>query len=93
MLERDWRVGRRSVRKTIGRVEWKWVKFECQATPGAQVSIGGTFNGWKPSGFDKLRDKKHDGNYSTLMQIRKGRHQYKFLVDGLWMSNVVLDVL
>ena len=64
---------------------WKWVKFECHADPGSDVFIGGTFNQWKPSCFHKLRDKKRDGSYRTLLQIKKGRHEYKFLVNGKWL--------
>jgi 1,4-alpha-glucan branching enzyme len=71
----------------ISTVEWKWVKFECHAAPGSDVFIAGTFNRWKPSGFDRLRDKKHDGSYRTLLQLKKGRHEYKYLVNGGWLLN------
>ena len=73
-------------------IEWKWVKFECHAVPGSDVFIGGTFNGWKPSCFHKLRDKKRDGSYRTLLQIKKGRHEYRFLVNGQWLLDPTLPV-
>jgi hypothetical protein len=66
---------------------WKWVMFECHADPGSSVFIGGTFNQWKPSCFHRLRDKKRDGSYRTLLQLKKGRHEYRFLVNGEWLFN------
>jgi hypothetical protein len=67
--------------------EWKWVSFSCQTGPGSEVFIGGTFNRWKPSRFDKLRDRRGDGTYRTLLRLKKGRHEYNFLVDGAWVSD------
>ena len=61
---------------------WRWVKFECIAAVGAKVFVSGTFNDWKPSGCHQLRDRKHDGVYRTLLQIRQGAHEYKYLVNG-----------
>ncbi len=78
--------------KNTPAVAWKWVKFECRAEPGSSVFIGGTFNQWKPSCFDRLRDKKRDGSYRTLLQVKKGRHEYKFLVNGKWLLNADLPV-
>jgi 1,4-alpha-glucan branching enzyme len=71
----------------VSAIEWKWVSFEYHAARGSEVFIGGTFNRWKPSRFDKLRDKRNDGNYRTLLKLKKGRHEYNFLVDGAWLSD------
>jgi 1,4-alpha-glucan branching enzyme len=65
----------------------KWVTFECRASPGREVLLGGTFNRWKPSRLDKLRDKRHDGTYRTLVNLHTGRHEYDFLVDGVWLMD------
>ena len=80
--------------------QWKWFKFECHADPGPKVFIAGTFNKWKPSALDKLRDGERDGSFGILLKLRRGQHQYKFLVDGEWLSgnedqtnNRVADVL
>jgi 1,4-alpha-glucan branching enzyme len=58
------------------------VKFECRADPGSEVFIAGTFNNWKPSASHKLRDGNHDGHFGTLLNLRKGRYEYRFLVNG-----------
>ena len=68
-------------------VQWKWVRFECRADAGSEVFVGGTFNLWKPSISDKLRDKKHEGRYRTLLKVRLGRHEYRFRVNGAWLIN------
>jgi len=79
---------------------WRWIKFECHADPGSQVFIAGTFNNWKPSGLHKLRDGNRDGTFGTLLKLRRGRHEYKFLVNGQRVSecgdparNSVMDVV
>lgn len=65
---------------------WRWTKFECHADPGSVVFIAGTFNAWKPSSLHKLRDGNRDGTFGTLLKLRVGRHEYKFLVNGVWRS-------
>ena len=80
--------------------QWKWIKFECFADPGSKVFIAGTFNNWRPSGLGKLRDSERDGTFGILLKLRKGRHEYQFVVNGEWLSgnqdatlNSVTDVV
>ena len=63
---------------------WRWTKFECHADLGSVVFIAGTFNNWKPSDLHKLRDGNRDGTFGTLIKLRVGRCEYKFLVNGVW---------
>lgn len=65
----------------------KWVTFESRTQPGRQVLLGGSFNGWKPSRFHQLRDRRRDGTYRTLINLLPGRHEYDFLVDGVWQMD------
>ena len=65
---------------------WRWIKFECRAELGSEVFIAGTFNNWKPSGLHKLRDGNRDGTFGTLLNLRVGHHEYKFVVNGVWRS-------
>jgi hypothetical protein len=67
--------------------DWKWVVLEIYADPGSDVFVAGTFNQWIPSRFDKLRDKRRDGSYRLLRQVKKGRHELRFLVNGNWRLN------
>jgi 1,4-alpha-glucan branching enzyme len=59
----------------------KRVKFQIQAEKGSEVYIAGTFNNWSAK-KNKLAFK--DGVYSTSILLPKGRHEYKFVVNGVW---------
>lgn len=59
----------------------KRVRFELNAEPGSKVFVAGSFNGWDAR---KNRLTHKNGAYSTTILIPKGRHEYKFVVDGVW---------
>lgn len=50
--------------------------------PVKKVSLAGSFNNWKPAAM-----KKHSGLYSLEVNLPKGQHEYKFVVDGVWQSD------
>ena len=64
----------------------KWVDFELKAEPGAKVFIAGTFNDWDPTQV-KMHDRNQDGTYRTSLLLPKGRHEYKFVVNGAWCAD------
>ncbi|OVE75895.1 hypothetical protein BVX97_03305 [bacterium E08(2017)] len=47
-----------------------------------EVYVAGTFNNW--SDRDKKMKQLDDGVYSTSIMIPKGRHEYKFVINGEW---------
>ena len=59
----------------------KRVKFAIKAEPCGEVFVAGTFNGWAPKKH-KLVEK--NGAYATSILVSKGRHEYKFIVNGVW---------
>lgn len=59
----------------------KRVKYEIKADQGSEVYMAGTFNGWNPR-KNKLKFK--NGVYVTTILLPKGRHEYKFIIDGVW---------
>lgn len=59
----------------------KRITFELHAEPDSEVFVAGTFNDWNPS-EKQLRYK--DGVYTAMLFLPKGRHEYKFVVDGIW---------
>lgn len=62
------------------RVSFQLVK------PGAkQVSVAGTFNGWKPEGAP-LRPLG-DGRFAADLTVDPGRYEYLFVVDGQWLPD------
>jgi hypothetical protein len=62
----------------------EWVVFRFHASPGAQVHVAGSFNGWDATAI-KLDDDGH-GTYSTTMHLPLGRYEYKFVVNGDWCN-------
>ncbi len=50
-----------------------------------QVSLCGDFNGWASNAMPM---KRHSGGYwETTVALAPGRHEYKFWVDGQWISD------
>ena len=57
--------------------------FEFNATPGSEVCVAGSFNGWDPSATP-LKDKDAAGRYRRTMLLSPGHYEYKFVVNGTW---------
>ena len=64
--------------RMIGR---KRITFEVHAEPKSDVFVAGTFNQWNPR---KNRLKEQKGVFRTTMLLPKGRHEYKFVINGVW---------
>ncbi|MFC1783843.1 isoamylase early set domain-containing protein [Planctomycetota bacterium] len=47
--------------------------------------LAGSFNHWKTSELPMT--KKKDGSFKKKMTLPAGRHEYKFIVDGIWMND------
>jgi glycosidase len=54
--------------------------------PGHLVSVAGDWNRWDPSA-DPLRDPDGDGVFERTIDLEIGRHEYKLVVDGVWMED------
>lgn len=48
---------------------------------GQRVSITGTFNNWASEGIPMVRSGQE---FYQVVQVSKGVHEYKFMVDGEW---------
>lgn len=59
------------------------VVFGVRSAPGSEVYVAGTFNNWSPK-QKRLKDAKGDGVYSAALLLPTGRHEYKFVVNGVW---------
>jgi 1,4-alpha-glucan branching enzyme len=59
------------------------VEFALNAEPGSQVFLAGTFNNWNPTAT-ALADNPDSGHFKTTVAVPKGRHEYKFVVNGVW---------
>jgi hypothetical protein len=55
--------------------------------PGARsVSVAGDFNGWNPS--QTTMDRSDGGVWTTTIELKPGRYQYMFVIDGKkWIAD------
>ncbi len=61
------------------------VSFKLKGYQNAQkVFVAGDFNNWKP---EDISMKKVPGGWSTQLILASGNHQYKFIVDGQWITD------
>jgi 1,4-alpha-glucan branching enzyme len=60
------------------------VQFCIRPPDGAvQVYLAGGFREWRPLAMKKQKD----GRFTLEVPLPAGRHEYKFLVDGRWMTD------
>jgi 1,4-alpha-glucan branching enzyme len=64
----------------------KRIVFQLSAEPGSHVSVCGTFNRWNPEQFP-MKDNPKNGLFKTMLLLPKGRHEYKFVVNGEWRTD------
>lgn len=61
------------------------VIFRLFAPLAKSVYLAGTFNDWNPHNY-QLKTAAH-GEWSLQLQLRPGRYEYRFLVDGRWQPD------
>src|ERR1041385_5301452 len=59
--------------------------FSLRAPKARSVAVAGTFNQWDPTRTHLRKDK--DGNWRAEVSLPPGRHEYRFVVDGDWVSD------
>jgi len=64
----------------------KRTTFQIVAQPGSQVSVCGKFNGWDSTQFP-MKDNPKNGVFKAIVSLPNGKHEYKFVVDGEWMTD------
>lgn len=65
------------------------VSFVLVRPGAAQVSLCGEFNGWSPDAGPMARHD--DGHWEAIVALPPGRYEYKFLVDGEWLTDPVVQ--
>lgn len=63
----------------------KPTEFRLHAPSAKRVNIAGTFNNWSANGLTARKDSR--GNWSIKVNLKPGRYEYKFLVDGSWLTD------
>jgi hypothetical protein len=60
------------------------VQFKVAAGQAKSVSVAGTFNGWNP---ETTPLKKNGEAWKRTIALPRGRHEYRFVVDGQWVTD------
>ena len=71
------------MRKLLSAEAGKRVQFELSVEPGGKVFVAGDFNNWSATA-NQMKDNPGSGHCKTTLQIPAGRHEYKFVVNGVW---------
>jgi 1,4-alpha-glucan branching enzyme len=66
-------------------VKAKSVEFKLHAPRAKKVSIAGSFNNWDSKTHPAKKDTR--GYWVTELSLKPGRHEYKFVVDGNWITD------
>lgn len=80
-----------SLTKTRGKEDSLIGKSQDKATftlivPNAgKVAVTGSFNSWDKSGTPLKKDK--GGKWTGGLNLKPGRYEYKFIVDGQWWTD------
>ena len=61
------------------------IEFTVMAPEAQEVFLVGDFNGWQAEGFQMRKFK--DGICRKKVQLKPGRYEYLFIVDGDWWTD------
>ena len=61
------------------------IEFEFFAPQAKNVELGGSFNSWKSSQHPLKKDRS--GKWKATLELKSGRYEYRFLVDGNWQND------
>ncbi|MBI2827199.1 MAG: glycoside hydrolase family 13 [Planctomycetia bacterium] len=56
--------------------------FQCHAPAAHAVFLAGTFNEWSAGATPMAKDA--EGDWSVALDLKPGRYEFKFVVDGAW---------
>lgn len=69
----------------------KKITLTFEGTPGAEIVVAGSFNGWTVQDPKKAKKMKEEGEgrYTINMFLPVGEYEYKFYQDGEWFNDPV----
>ena len=66
------------------------IPFVFPAPAARRVSLAGDFNNWDPE--DMPMYKGSDGVWYLTVSLPPGRHEYRFVADGVWQDNPAVRI-
>ena len=67
----------------------KVAEITLHSVAAKQVFVAGAFNGWNPEATPL--QERGPGHWSVRLELPRGRHEYKFIVDGTWCCDAGCD--
>jgi len=61
-------------------------RFELDRPEARAVFLAGSFNDWHPTAFPMIA--RDDGKWVKELVLPPGRHEYLFVVDGVWVTDL-----
>jgi chromosome partitioning protein len=61
------------------------VRFIAVFPRAKEVRVTGTFNDWSERGVPLYR--REDGQWECIVPMASGEHEYRFIVDGIWLPD------
>jgi len=77
--------GELAVQKKPAGTAGKLTTFTLNAPDAARVFVAGSFNAWDPAVAPLRKDQT--GIWKTAINLEPGRHEYRFVVDGVWWDD------
>ncbi|MBN2453337.1 MAG: AAA family ATPase [Candidatus Omnitrophica bacterium] len=65
---------------------FKEILFNIDAPNAKEIHIVGDFNNWQPGENSRL-SRLEGGRWEKKLGLNPGRHKYKFVIDGEWVSD------
>jgi len=62
------------------------IKFTYYDPDAGQVFLAGSFNNWSANATPMKKDEA--GYWTVVLQLSPGKHEYKFVVDGAWITDL-----
>jgi 1,4-alpha-glucan branching enzyme len=63
----------------------KPTEFKLYAPGAKKVSLAGSFNKWDIKAITAKKDSQ--GNWTAKVNLKPGKYEYKFFVDGSWVND------
>ncbi|MCL4198967.1 MAG: glycogen-binding domain-containing protein [Phycisphaerales bacterium] len=73
--------------KTVQSTKIRSHTFTVAAPQAREVLVAGSFNAWKGQPMNRSRS----GEWSASIELKPGRHEFKFVIDGQWCCELGCD--
>ena len=76
------KAAKKATKKAAKKATARKVTFSFYSPLSGSVELAGEFNKWNPA--KTALTKNDDGVWSTVVDLKPGAYQYKFVFDGSW---------